>query len=182
MKSPPTPDLLHAFIVEDNPMLCESLVDTLEELTCVRVLGTTGNEGRAITWLQQHPHDWQVLVVDLFLRSGSGLHLVERLPARGPWQKVVVFSNYVNATVRKRCAQLGVDAVFDKSTEIDALVDYCARQCFLQSAAGPAVYGLALGQASVPSPAGSPPLEARQAMGFAPGGRQAADMAVRYGT
>ena len=35
-------------------------------------------------------------------------------------------------------AQLGVDAVFDKSTEIDALVDYCARQCFLQSAAGPA--------------------------------------------
>jgi hypothetical protein len=28
-----------------------------------------------------------------------------------------------------RCAQLGVDAVFDKSMEIDALVDYCARLC-----------------------------------------------------
>jgi len=27
--------------------------------------------------------------------------------------------------VRMRCAQLGVDAVFDKSNEIDALVDYC---------------------------------------------------------
>jgi hypothetical protein len=24
-----------------------------------------------------------------------------------------------------RCAQLGVDAVFDKSNEIEALVDYC---------------------------------------------------------
>jgi hypothetical protein len=33
--------------------------------------------------------------------------------------------------VRKRCAQIGVDAVFDKSTEIDALVDYCAHQCNL---------------------------------------------------
>lgn len=131
-------DVLHAYIVEDNPMLCESLVGTLEELTCVKVLGTTGAEGRALAWLQQHPHDWQLLVVDLFLRSGSGLHLVQQLPPRGPWQKVLVFSNYVNATVRKRCAQLGVDAVFDKSTEIDALVDYCARQCFLQSAAGPA--------------------------------------------
>ena len=26
-----------------------------------------------------------------------------------------------------RCAQLGVDAVFDKSNEIDALVDYCVQ-------------------------------------------------------
>jgi DNA-binding NarL/FixJ family response regulator len=50
-------------------------------------------------------------------------------------QKIVVFSNYINASVRKRCAQLGVDAVFDKSTEIDALVDYCAHQCFLISQA-----------------------------------------------
>lgn len=40
-----------------------------------------------------------------------------------------MFSNYVNASVRKRCAQLGVDAVFDKSTEIDALVDYCSHLC-----------------------------------------------------
>ena len=133
------PEVLHAYIVEDNPMLCESLVSTLEELTCVHVLGTAATELRAQEWLQQHPRDWQVLVVDLFLRSGSGMHLIEHLPARGPWQKVVVFSNYVNATVRKRCAQLGVDAVFDKSTEIDALVDYCARQCFLQAAAGTAL-------------------------------------------
>ena len=49
-------------------------------------------------------------------------------------QKLIVFSNYVNASVRKRCAQLGVDAVFDKSTEIDALVDYCAHQCTVLSA------------------------------------------------
>jgi two-component system, OmpR family, response regulator len=30
--------------------------------------------------------------------------------------------------VRWRCQQLGADAVFDKSTEIDALVDYCLKQ------------------------------------------------------
>jgi hypothetical protein len=30
--------------------------------------------------------------------------------------------------VRWRCAQLGADAVFDKSTEIDALVDYCVKE------------------------------------------------------
>jgi DNA-binding NarL/FixJ family response regulator len=41
-------------------------------------------------------------------------------------QKVVVLSNYATPDIRIRCAQLGADAVFDKSNEIDALVDYCS--------------------------------------------------------
>lgn len=130
---------LHAFVVEDNPTICENLVGTLEELTCMRVVGTSPTEAEAREWLGANSQAWDLLVVDLFLRGGSGMHLVQQLPPRTPWQKVVIFSNYVNASVRKRCAQIGVDAVFDKSTEIDALVDYCARQCFLQAAAGTAL-------------------------------------------
>lgn len=124
---------LRAYVVEDNPTICENLVGTLEELTCVRVVGTSAAEAMASEWLAAHGAHWDLLIVDLFLRSGSGMHLVQQLPPRAPGQKVVIFSNYVNPSVRKRCAQLGVDAVFDKSTEIDALVDYCARQCFLMS-------------------------------------------------
>ena len=44
---------------------------------------------------------------------------------RQPHQKIVVLSNYATPDIRSRCAQLGVDAVFDKSNEIDALMDYC---------------------------------------------------------
>lgn len=128
-------DELHAYVVEDNATICENLVGTLEELTCLRVVGTSGTEDDAHAWLAQHGTDWDLLIVDLFLRGGSGMHLVERMGPRSPRQKVVIFSNYVNASVRKRCAQLGVDAVFDKSTEIDALVDYCAHQCFVQAPA-----------------------------------------------
>jgi two-component system OmpR family response regulator len=105
----------------------------LEELTCVRVVGTSGSEDEASKWLAQHPDDWDLLIVDLFLKRGSGIHLVQGLATRKPRQKIVIFSNYVNSSVRKRCGQLGVDAVFDKSTEIDSLVDYCARQCFLKN-------------------------------------------------
>ena len=73
--------------------------------------------------------DWDMLIVDLFLQGGSGMRLVQRVQRVRPEQKIIVFSNYVNAGVRKRCAQLAVDAVFDKSTEIDALVDYCSHLC-----------------------------------------------------
>ena len=119
---------LAAYVVEDNPDIRENLVGTLQELTCVHVLGSGATEDDALDWLERNRHRWDIAIIDLFLKTGSGLHLVQRLQ-RGPRQKVVVFSNYVNAKVRKRCAQLGVDAVFDKSTEIDALVDYCAHQC-----------------------------------------------------
>ncbi len=129
------PPALHAYVVEDNPSLCETLVGTLQELTCVRVIGTGHTEAQAASWLSQHTSEWDLLVVDLFLRGGSGMHVVEGLGARAHWQKVVLFSNYVSAGVRKRGAQLGVDAVFDKATEIDALVDYCARLCFLREQA-----------------------------------------------
>ncbi len=121
---------VQAFVVEDNPTIRENLVGTLEELTCVKVAGTSATEDEALAWLEQNMDRWDVLIVDLFLKQGSGIHLAQRVARRRPSQKVVVFSNYINANVRKRCAQLGVDAVFDKSTEIDALVDYCSHHCF----------------------------------------------------
>ena len=96
----------------------------------MRVVGNSATEDEGIEWLNQNTEDWDMVIVDLFLQRGSGIRLVQRITRKRSSQKIVVFSNYVNASVRKRCAQLGVDAVFDKSTEIDFLVDYCARQCF----------------------------------------------------
>lgn len=131
--APPT---LRAYVVEDNPRLCKTLVDTLQELTCVRVIGTGHTETQALWWLTRHVSQWDLLLVDLFLRGGSGLRLVERLNersgARTPRQKVVLFSNYASVGVRKRAAQIGIDAVFDKATEVDALLDYCTRLCGLR--------------------------------------------------
>ena len=124
---------LAVFVVEDNAEIQENLARALEELTCVKVVGGTATEDGALAWVAQHD-DWDMMIVDLFLKGGSGMRLVQRVQRARPEQKIIVFSNYVNASVRKRCAQLGVDAVFDKSTEIDALVDYCAHQCTLMGA------------------------------------------------
>jgi DNA-binding NarL/FixJ family response regulator len=120
---------LQAFVIEDNATIRENLIGTLEELTCVRVSGTSATEVEAMAWLGEHD-DWDLVIVDLFLKQGSGIHLAQCIKRTRATQKIVVFSNYINASVRKRCAQLGVDAVFDKSTEIDSLVDYCSHQCY----------------------------------------------------
>jgi two-component system, OmpR family, response regulator len=119
---------LKTFIVEDNPTIRENLIGTLEELASIHAVGTAETENEGKVWLQENPLGWNLAIVDLFLRQGSGLGVLSACRERGARQKVVVLSNYATPDIRQRCAQLGVDAVFDKSNEIDALVTYCVAQ------------------------------------------------------
>ncbi len=119
---------LKTYIVEDNPTIRENLIATLEELASVDAVGTSETENEGKLWLTEHLGEWDLAIVDLFLKQGSGLGVLAACRDRDSTQKVVVLSNYATTDIRQRCAQLGVDAVFDKSNEIDALVDYCIQQ------------------------------------------------------
>ena len=116
---------LRTYIVEDNATIRENLVGALEELASIQSLGWAETETEARGWLERHGQAWELMIVDLFLKEGSGLGILEACQARAQGQRVVVLSNYATVDMRKRCLQLGADAVFDKSNEIDALVDYC---------------------------------------------------------
>ena len=119
---------LRTYIVEDNATIRENLIGTLEELTPVRAVGVAETESEGKSWLIHNSAEWDLAIVDLFLRQGSGLGVIEACRNRDPSQKVVVLSNYATSDMRRRCEQLGADAVFDKSNEIEALVEYCVTQ------------------------------------------------------
>lgn len=119
---------LKTYIVEDNPTIRDNLIETLEELAGIETVGTAETENVSKFWLINNPESWTLAIVDLFLKQGSGLGVLASLRERLPHQKVVVLTNYATADIRQRCAQLGVDAVFDKSNEIDALVEFCIQQ------------------------------------------------------
>lgn len=116
---------LRTYIIEDNATIRENLIGTLQELADVDAVGIAETEDEGKRWLFTHSDQWDLAIVDLFLRQGSGLGVLDACRNRRSDQKMVVLSNYATPDVRMRCAQLGVDAVFDKSNEIDALVDYC---------------------------------------------------------
>ena len=119
---------LKTYIVEDNPTIRENLIGTLEELASIDAVGTAETENDGKAWLATKGRQWDLAIVDLFLKQGSGLGVLAACRDRKSWQKVVVLSNYATADIRQRCTQLGVDAVFDKSNEIDALIEYCIEQ------------------------------------------------------
>jgi DNA-binding NarL/FixJ family response regulator len=119
---------MRTYLVEDNPTIRENLISTLEELAPIRTIGTAESEEEGAMWLTRHPDEWDLAIVDLFLKGGTGLGILKACQGRDLDQKMVVFSNYATREMRLRCAQLGVDAVFDKSTEIEALLTYCSAQ------------------------------------------------------
>ena len=118
---------LRAFIVEDSPVIRENLVAALEEMAPIEVVGTAEDEASAIGWLGRPDHPCDLVVVDIFLKSGSGLGVLKTAASAAVPPKLVVLSNYATPDMRRKCLELGADRVFDKSNEIDALILYCCR-------------------------------------------------------
>lgn len=119
---------LRAFIVEDSPVILENLIATLEELAHVEVVGSVADEAGAVRWMSRDPDaNADLFIVDVFLRSGTGLGVLQAAQQLGLRARRVVLTNYATEEMRRRCASLGAERVFDKSRELDDLISYCAE-------------------------------------------------------
>ncbi len=119
---------LITYLVEDNQTILDNLIETLEEIASVKVVGHAATEAEATQWLSVNDGHWQLAVVDLFLQEGNGLGVLANCRRREAHQKVVVLSNYATDDIRQRAAELGADAVFDKSNELEEFFDYCIAE------------------------------------------------------
>jgi DNA-binding NarL/FixJ family response regulator len=118
---------LKTYIVEDSPVIRDNLIATLEELVPVKVVGTAEDEATALAWMAQADHRFDLVIIDIFLKGGSGLGVLRHATGLKRDAKLVVLSNYATPDMRLKCLELGAHKVFDKSDEIDDLIRYCGR-------------------------------------------------------
>jgi len=113
-------------LVEDSSIIRATLIPALEELADMKVVGYAEDVAGALKAIGEFK--WDVIVLDLFLKSGTGLDVLAGMPelafSKG---KVLVLTNYATADVRRQCLRLGASAVFDKSTEIEDFLEACAE-------------------------------------------------------
>jgi DNA-binding NarL/FixJ family response regulator len=102
-------------------------MDMLTDLVDACLVGVAETQFDAIQWLSDHPDGWDVAVVDLFLKQGSGLFVARACAGRASNQRVLVLSNYATPEICAQALNLGVDRVFDKSQDVDALIVYCRQ-------------------------------------------------------
>lgn len=113
------------YLVEDSAVIRESLIATLEELSDVRVIGTAEDETSATQWLMTKENQVDLVIIDLFLKSGTGLGVMKSVRDKMHDSTMVVLTNYATKDMRHKCLTLGATRVFDKSHDVDALILYC---------------------------------------------------------
>jgi DNA-binding NarL/FixJ family response regulator len=112
---------LRVFLVEDSASVRERLTDFLSEAGKVELTGFAETEADAVRELLAHPVD--VAIVDLNLREGSGIGVIESVRARHTTAPptIVVLTNYAFPEFESACLKRGADYFFDKSTQFGAV-------------------------------------------------------------
>lgn len=137
---------LAVYIVEDEPLIQDSLKVVIEGYLRAEVMGAAPSEAEAVAWLRANDGGWHLLVVDLNLAQGSGLGVLAAVAGarvedassgdgnskrRGKARVkgvVVALTNAASAGNRAECLRLGADAVFDKAAEINQFLAYCEKK------------------------------------------------------
>ena len=103
---------------QDSQDVAEALVSVTS------VVGTARAQDEACHWMDERTQGCDVAIIDVFLQRGTGLGVLEHIAGYEQPPRRVVLTNYATADMHQRCRDLGADAVFDKSTEIDQLIDW----------------------------------------------------------
>ena len=109
------------------PSLAQDTDATLEEMSPVHVVGSAPDEATALQRMTQLDDQIDLVIIDVFLKSGSGLGVLRSAAQAGLHAKRVVLTNYATPDMREKCKALGAHRVFDKSNDLDDLISYCTR-------------------------------------------------------
>ena len=90
----------------------------------------------AIAWLRDTGNECDLVIVDIFLKNGSGLGVLKAMGEIPDAPERIVLSNHATPDIRAKCQQLGATKVFDKSNELDEMLGWLSR--FARSGRGAA--------------------------------------------
>jgi DNA-binding NarL/FixJ family response regulator len=115
------------FLVEDQQQMQSVLTDLLQTLGDFRIVGRASTEAEALNWLDHNPGAWQLAIIDLVLDQGSGISVIVRARLRGHKCRIAVLSSFMSAGMRKHCLKLGADGAFQKDSDMQEFIGFCAE-------------------------------------------------------
>jgi two-component system, OmpR family, response regulator len=117
---------LRVLLVEDSGVMRALLTTILEAEAHALVVGVAETEVQAVAWLDSSAGQWDLALVDLYLREGTGVSVLEHCRDRRPDQTVVVMTNHAqDDALRDDCLRLGANVVYQKGSELDEMMAYC---------------------------------------------------------
>ena len=116
---------LNLFLVEDSPAIRERVCSMLCPIPDVRVVGHAEGAADAIRQIESlSPH---VVLLDISLKSGTGMEVLEAVKRSMPDIRFIVLSNSSAPQYRSRYLSAGAERFLDKTYEFGQLADVVAE-------------------------------------------------------
>lgn len=109
------------FIADDSVLVCKRLVNLLENLAGVTIVGLAHDAPDALRSIERLKPD--AVILDISMPNGSGIDVLHKLKSEKPAPLIIMLTNYSFPQYRRKCMDAGADYFFDKSTEFEKVVD-----------------------------------------------------------
>lgn len=107
---------MNVFIVEDAAIMLENLRSILSDISGVSVIGYAAGSADAIERIDMLLPD--LVILDINLRNGAGIGMLEKLKERHPGIEVMILTDCTDEFYFDRCKRAGADYFFDKSFQL----------------------------------------------------------------
>lgn len=108
-------------IVDDAAVVRDRLKQLLAGIQGAEIIAESGQPERGTALVRKLKPD--VVVIDVQLRNGRGIELVQKMRRIRTAPRIIVLTNDAYPEIRNRCLAAGADYFFDKSTEYEDMVE-----------------------------------------------------------
>lgn len=108
-------------IVEDHPLVRSAFALLISVESDLQICGETESAGEAIRLCREQPPD--LVLIDLMLRTGSGLELCKQLSAMLPDLRMLVISAYDEALYAERVLRAGAKGFVSKNAAQETIFE-----------------------------------------------------------
>ena len=106
-------------IVDDSKILRERLTRVIAEIKGMEIVGEAETQLQTLKLIVKLRPD--VVILDIRLKTGSGIKVLENIAKRSLKTEVIVCTNYGYPQYRRRCQELGVKYFLEKATEFEKI-------------------------------------------------------------
>src|SRR5271167_25341 len=112
-------------IVDDHPAVREALAMRIGRQSDLEVCGEAADLGEALRLLADTQPD--VAVVDISLKTGCGIDLINRIKARNDTVRMLVWSTHSESLYAERALRTGALGYINKAQATDKIVEAIRR-------------------------------------------------------
>lgn len=107
---------MNVFVVEDSAIMLENLRSILSDISGITVIGHASDEADAAERIDMLLPD--LVILDIGLRNGAGIGMLEKIKKRHSGIKVMVLTGCTDEFYFDRCKRAGADYFFDKAFQL----------------------------------------------------------------